>query len=44
MQWRNSKANPSDKPHEHKRQHKEGERAKRMGLWLGSELCAYLGE
>ena len=29
---RNNKTNPSDKPHEHKRQHEEGERAKRVGL------------
>ena len=41
--WRcNNKTNPSDKPHEHKRQRKEGERAKRVGVWLGRALCAHL--
>ena len=39
--WRNNETNPSDKPHEHKRQRKEGESAKRVGVWLRWALCAY---
>ena len=37
----NNKTNPSDKPHEHKRQRKEGESAKRVGVQQGWAFCAY---